>query len=37
MKEYNLVDLEEKDLPALKKIATTMETPRGGDRRIHQA
>ena len=27
MKEYNLVDLEEKDLPALKKIATTMEIP----------
>ena len=27
MKEYNLVDLEEKDLPALKKVATTMEIP----------
>ena len=27
MKEYNLVDLEEKDLPALKKIAATMEIP----------
>ncbi len=27
MKEYNLVDLEEKDLPALKKIAVTMELP----------
>jgi transcription termination factor Rho len=25
MKEYNLVDLEEKDLPALKKIAVGME------------
>jgi len=27
MKEYNLVDLEEKDLPALKKIGVTMEIP----------
>jgi len=27
MKEFNLVDLEEKDLPALKKIAATMELP----------
>jgi len=27
MKEYNLVDLEEKDLPALKKIGATMEIP----------
>ncbi len=27
MKEFNLVDLEEKDLPALKKIAVTMELP----------
>src|SRR5674476_257376 len=27
MKEYNLVDLEEKDLPGLKKIAVGMELP----------
>ena len=27
MKEYNLVDLEEKDIPALKKIAATMDLP----------
>jgi transcription termination factor Rho len=27
MKEYNLIDLEEKDIPALKKIGTTVELP----------
>ncbi len=27
MKEYNLIDLEEKDIPALKKIGTTVEIP----------
>ncbi len=27
MKEYNLIDLEEKDIPALKKIGATVEVP----------